>query len=189
MVLKCNLLGGGPKARARMAGMPAKAAGAIAERKMARQKSLADSPCPVARATDIVGDRWALLIVRDAFDGVRRFGDFRASLGVASNILSDRLKRLVDAGVFDVVPASDGTAYQEYVLTKKGEGLFPVIVMLRQWGEANLFARGEPHSVLVDRGTGRAIRKLALRHDDGRPVKAADTVVRKIDEEAGAARR
>lgn len=101
---------------------------------MARQKSLADSPCPVARATDIVGDRWALLIVRDAFDGVRRFGDFRTSLGVASNILSDRLKMLVDAGVFDVVPASDGTAYQEYVLTKKGEGLFPVIVMLRQWG-------------------------------------------------------
>lgn len=86
--------------------MPAKAAGTIAERKMARQKSLADSPCPVARATDIVGDRWALLIVRDAFDGVRRFGDFRASLGVASNILSDRLKMLVDAGVFDVVPAS-----------------------------------------------------------------------------------
>lgn len=169
--------------------MPAKAAGTIAERKMARQKSLADSPCPVARATDIVGDRWALLIVRDAFDGVRRFGDFRASLGVASNILSDRLKMLVDAGVFDVVPASDGTAYQEYVLTKKGDGLFPVIVMLRQWGEANLFARGERHSVLVDRGTGRAIRKLALRHDDGRPVKAADTVVRKVDDEASATRR
>ncbi|KVH04528.1 transcriptional regulator [Burkholderia anthina] len=172
-----------------MAGMPAKAAGMLAERNMARQKSLADSPCPVARATDIVGDRWALLIVRDAFDGVRRFGDFRASLGVASNILSDRLKMLVDAGVFDVVPASDGTAYQEYVLTKKGEGLFPVIVMLRQWGEANLFARGEPHSVLVDRSTGRAIRKLALRHDDGRPLKAADTAVRKIGDEAGAARR
>lgn len=108
---------------------------------------------------------------------------------VASNILSDRLKMLVDAGVFDVVPASDGTAYQEYVLTKKGEGLFPVIVMLRQWGEANLFARGERHSVLIDRGTGRAIRKLALRHDDGRPLKAADTVVKKIDDEAGAARR
>ncbi|HDR9876435.1 TPA: transcriptional regulator [Burkholderia cenocepacia] len=172
-----------------MAGMPAKAAGVIAESNMARQKSLADSPCPVARATDIVGDRWALLIVRDAFDGVRRFGDFRASLGVASNILSDRLKMLVDAGVFDVVPASDGTAYQEYVLTKKGEGLFPVIVMLRQWGEANLFARGERHSVLIDRGTGRAIRKLALRHDDGRPLKAADTVVKKIDDEVGAARR
>ncbi|WP_175726977.1 winged helix-turn-helix transcriptional regulator [Burkholderia ambifaria] len=155
---------------------------------MARQRSLADSPCPVARATDIVGDRWALLIVRDAFDGVRRFGDFRASLGVASNILSDRLRMLVEAGVFEVVPASDGSAYQEYALTKKGEGLFPVIVMLRQWGEANLFARGEPHSVLVERKTGRAIRKLALRHDDGRPLKASETVVRKVDDEEGATR-
>lgn len=156
---------------------------------MATQKSLADSPCPVARATGIVGDRWALLIVRDAFDGVRRFGDFRANLGVASNILSDRLRMLVDASVFDVVPASDGSAYQEYVLTKKGEGLFPIIAMLRQWGEANLFARGEPHSVLVDRKTGRAIRKLALHHDGGKPVKAADTFVRKVGDEGGAVPR
>ncbi|AJY16341.1 helix-turn-helix transcriptional regulator [Burkholderia multivorans] len=156
---------------------------------MARQKSLADSHCPVARATDIVGDRWALLIVRDAFDGVRRFGDFRTSLGVASNILSDRLRMLVEAGVFDVVPASDGSAYQEYVLTKKGEGLFPVIVMLRQWGEANLFARGEPHSVLVDRKTGRALRKLALRQDDGRPLKPADTFVKKVGEAGDATPR
>ncbi|HDR8954649.1 winged helix-turn-helix transcriptional regulator [Burkholderia vietnamiensis] len=155
---------------------------------MARQRSLADSPCPVARATDIVGDRWALLIVRDAFDGVRRFGDFRASLGVASNILSDRLRMLVDAGVFEVVPASDGSAYQEYALTKKGEGLFPVIVMLRQWGEANLFERGEPRSVLIDRHTGRALRKIALRHDDGRAVKAAETFVRKVVDDSNGPR-
>lgn len=147
---------------------------------MAKQKSLANSPCPVARATDIVGDKWALLIVRDAFDGVRRFGDFRSGLGVASNILSDRLKMLVDAGVFEIVPASDGTAYQEYALTKRGEGLFPVIVMLRQWGEANLFSRGEKHSVLVERKSGHAIRKLTLRYEDGRPLKAADTAVRKV---------
>lgn len=165
------------------------AAGPIAEGKMAKQKSLADSPCPVARATDIVGDRWALLIVRDAFDGVRRFGDFRASLGVASNILSDRLRMLVEAGVFEAVPASDGTAYQEYVLTKQGEGLFPVIVMLRQWGEANLFARGEPHSVLIDRKTGRAVRKQALRREDGSAVKAAETVVRKIGGDGAATAR
>ncbi|MBN3819719.1 helix-turn-helix transcriptional regulator [Paraburkholderia sp. Se-20369] len=156
---------------------------------MAKQKSLADSPCPVARATDIVGDRWALLIVRDAFDGVRRFGDFRASLGVASNILADRLRMLVEAEVFEVVPASDGTAYQEYALTKQGEGLFPVIVMLRQWGEANLFARGEKHSVLIDRKTGKAVRKLALRRDDGSAVKAAETVVRKIGDDGAAAVR
>jgi DNA-binding HxlR family transcriptional regulator len=148
---------------------------------MVKQRNFADSPCPVARATDIMGDRWALLIVRDAFDGVSRFSDFRNSLGVASNILSARLKILVDAGIFAIVPASDGTAYQEYVLTDRGEALFPVIVMLRQWGEANLFDRGEKHSVLVDRKSGRKISKQTLRDDDGRPLKAASTMVRKIE--------
>ncbi len=82
-------------------------------------------------------------IVRDAFDGVRRFGAFQESLDIARNILTDRLRLLVEAGVLDVVPASDGSAYQEYVLKPKGEALFPVIVTLRKWGEANLFARGE----------------------------------------------
>jgi DNA-binding HxlR family transcriptional regulator len=72
--------------------------------------------------------------VRDAFDGMRRFGEFQESLGIARNILTDRLRLLVEAGVLDVAPASDGTAYQEYVLTPKGEALFPVIVTLRQWG-------------------------------------------------------
>ena len=153
---------------------------------MARQKGLASSECPVARATDIIGDRWSLLIVRDAFDGVRRFGDFRSSLGVASNILADRLRTLVEAGVFEIVPASDGTAYQEYVLTNKGEGLFPVIVMLRQWGEANLFARGEKHSELIDRQTGRPVRRLMLTDAKGKPLVPADTAVRKVAVHGGA---
>src|ERR1700742_3605508 len=106
---------------------------------MAKRKSLADSACPVARSLDIVGDRWSMLIVRDAFDGIRRFGEFEASLGIARNVLTDRLRRLVEENVFELVPASDGSAYQEYQLTSRGEALFPVIVMLRQWGEANLF--------------------------------------------------
>jgi DNA-binding HxlR family transcriptional regulator len=95
-------------------------------------------------------------------------------------VLTDRLRTLVEAGILEVVPASDGTAYQEYVLTRKGEGLFPVIVMLRQWGEANLFVRGEKHSVLVDRETGRPVRRLALTDDRGKPLVAADTTVRKV---------
>jgi DNA-binding HxlR family transcriptional regulator len=86
---------------------------------------------------DVIGDRWSQLIVRDAFDGVSRFGDFQVSLGVARNILANRLKALVQEGVLEVQPASDGTAYQQYVLTPKGEALFPVVVGLRQWGEGN----------------------------------------------------
>lgn len=91
--------------------------------------------CPVARTLNLIGDRWSLLIIRDTFDGIRRFKDFQQNLGVARNILSDRLKKLTDAGVLEMKPASDGTAYQEYVLTDKGEHLFTVIVALRQWGK------------------------------------------------------
>jgi len=114
-------------------------------------------PCPVARSVDLIGDRWSLLIVRDAFDGMRRFGDFQRNLGMARNILSDRLRRLVDAGILETQPASDGTSYQEYVLTPAGENLFPVVVALRQWGERHLFAKGEWHSQLIDKGTGKPV--------------------------------
>ncbi|MEG2963575.1 MAG: helix-turn-helix domain-containing protein, partial [Janthinobacterium sp.] len=112
---------------------------------MAKRKSLKTDPCPVARALDAIGERWSLLIVRDAFDGMRRFGEFQKSLGVAKNILADRLHTLVEEGIFTIAPASDGTAYQEYVLTAKGLGLFPVVVGLRQWSEAQLFEAGEAH--------------------------------------------
>ena len=147
---------------------------------MARRKSLADSPCPVARALDVVGERWALLIVRDAFDGVCRFGEFQESLDIARNILTDRLRVLVEAGVLDVVPASDGSAYQEYVLTPKGEALFPVIVTLRQRGEATLFARGEKHSQLIDRASAKPVPKLILRGGDGATPAPASTWVKKV---------
>jgi DNA-binding HxlR family transcriptional regulator len=147
---------------------------------MARRRSLADSSCPVARALDIVGERWALLIVRDAFDGVRRFGELQESLGIARNILADRLRLLVEAGVLDIAPASDGSSYQEYVLTPKGEALFPVIVTLRQWGEANLFARGERHSQLIDRASGKPVPKLILHGSHGTTLMPTDTFVRKI---------
>ncbi|CAI2929385.1 Uncharacterized HTH-type transcriptional regulator yybR [Serratia entomophila] len=99
-----------------------------------KRKSLEDAQCPVARTLDVIGEWWSLLIVRDAFDGVRRFSEFQKGLGMAKNILSTRLRTLVAHGVLEVVPASDGSAYQEYALTAKGRALFPVIVGLRQWG-------------------------------------------------------
>ena len=147
---------------------------------MAKRKSLKTDPCPVARALDVIGERWSLLIVRDAFDGMRRFGEFQKSLGVAKNILADRLHTLVDEGIFTVAPASDGTAYQEYVLTPKGLGLFPVVVGLRQWSEAQLFDAGEAHSILLQRGSGLPVSKMEVQAQDGRVLQAADTVVRKV---------
>lgn len=138
------------------------------------------SDCPVARSVDAIGDWWSLLIVRDAFDGSRRFGDFQRSLGVAKNILTARLRTLVAGGVLASVPASDGSAYREYVLTPKGEALFPVIVALRQWGEQNFFAPGEPHSELLDRREGQPLRPLEVRSADGRRLDPGDTAVRKV---------
>ncbi|TSB18482.1 winged helix-turn-helix transcriptional regulator [Streptomyces benahoarensis] len=141
-----------------------------------------DSDCPVARSVDAIGDWWSLLIVRDAFDGSRRFGEFQRSLGVAKNILTTRLRTLVAGGVLASVPASDGSAYREYVLTPKGEALFPVIVALRQWGEQHFFAPDEPHSELVDRRGGHRLRVLEVRAEDGRRVGPEDTTVQKASE-------
>jgi DNA-binding HxlR family transcriptional regulator len=93
------------------------------------------SPCPVACALDIVGDRWTLLVVRDLLLGRSRFRDFTASPeGIPTNILSDRLERLLDRAVVEQVPATDGTKRLAYRLTKKGEALGPVLVALRDWG-------------------------------------------------------
>ncbi|MGI5339525.1 winged helix-turn-helix transcriptional regulator [Streptomyces sp. CA-181903] len=139
-----------------------------------------DSDCPVARSVDAIGDWWSLLIVRDAFDGSRRFGEFQRSLGVAKNILTARLRALVAGGILESVPASDGSAYREYVLTPKGKALFPVIVALRQWGEQSFFAPGEPHSELLDRRQERPLRPLEVRSADGRRLDPDDTVVHKL---------
>lgn len=149
-----------------------------------KRTGFAGAECPVARALDAIGDWWSLLIVRDAFDGLRRFGDFQQNLGIAKGMLSARLHKLVRLGVLELVPASDGSAYQEYALTKKGRDLFPVVVGLRQWGEAHLYARGERHSDLVDQA-GQPVGKLVLPSRDGRPLTWSDTTVRK----AGARKR
>jgi len=148
---------------------------------VAKRKSLKTDPCPVARALDVIGERWSLLIVRDAFDGMRRFGEFQKSLGVAKNILADRLHTLVEEGIFAVAPASDGTAYLQYVLTAKGLALFPVVVGLRQWSEAQLFEQGEPHSTLLQRGAGLPVRRIDVLAEDGRVLQAGDTVVLKVE--------
>ncbi|KGA36453.1 HxlR family transcriptional regulator [Pectobacterium brasiliense] len=148
---------------------------------MVKRKSLKEDACPVARALDVVGDRWALLIIRDAFDNRRRFGDFQRSLGVAKNILTDRLRALVEEGILSVQPVSEGSAYQEYILTPKGEQLFPLVVALRQWGEQQLFAEGEPHSLLLDKHTGQPLQTMLPHSAKGQLVVGQDTFVQKVD--------
>ncbi|MCM2395054.1 helix-turn-helix transcriptional regulator [Rhizobium sp. S95] len=144
---------------------------------MVKRVSLWNAGCPVARSLDAIGDWWSLLIIRDAFDGMRRFGEFQNGLGISKGVLATRLRDLVRRGIFETAPASDGTAYREYVLTAKGRGLFPVIVALRQWGEDHLFADGEDRSSLVDRENGEPIARLVIRSADGRSLAWSDTRV------------
>ncbi|MBB3612825.1 helix-turn-helix domain-containing protein [Rhizobium sp. BK602] len=146
---------------------------------MVGRKSLSGDYCPSARSLDVIGDWWSLLIVRDAFDGMTRFGEFQKSLGIAKNILAQRLRTLVERGILAPVPAANGGAHQEYHLTEMGRDLFPVMVALRQWGERYLFEPGEPHSKLVDRDTGRPIR-LDVRTDDGSAVTADRALILKV---------
>jgi DNA-binding HxlR family transcriptional regulator len=133
-----------------------------------------NSECPVARTLEAIGDRWSLMIIRDAFDDIRRFSEFQKNLGVAKNILASRLKTLVEAGVFDVLPASDGSAYKEYVLTEKGRQIFPVVVAMRQWGERHLFKPQEPRSVLLDNESGQPLMPIDVRSSSGQPLGPSD---------------
>ncbi|ROQ67274.1 HxlR family transcriptional regulator [Streptomyces sp. 840.1] len=139
-----------------------------------------DPACPVARAVDLVGDRWSLLIVRDAMDGAASFTDFRNRLGVARNILSDRLRKLTAHGVL-ATSTPPGAKRHTYRLTDAGQELFTAVVALRQWGERHAFAPGEDHSVLLD-DAGRDVPRFHVLDRSGRPVTAATSHVRKAGE-------
>lgn len=99
--------------------------------------SLDTENCPVQRTLEIVGEKWSLLIVRELVNGVRRFDELRDHLGVSEAVLSDRLRKLVTAGIFETQPyrPTGGRTRHEYVLTPKGWDLWPVIVALMQWGD------------------------------------------------------
>jgi DNA-binding HxlR family transcriptional regulator len=128
----------------------------------------------MARTLDTIGDWWSLLIIRDAMVGVRRFSDFQEHLGLAGNILSARLKKLVACGIMKQVAAENGSAYRDYVLTKKGETLLPVVIALRQWGEKNLFERGEPRLEVVDARHHKPLAKIQVHDVMGHAINTRD---------------
>ncbi|MBF6535590.1 helix-turn-helix transcriptional regulator [Nocardia farcinica] len=141
-----------------------------------------DPTCPVARTIDLVGDRWSLLIVRDAMDGAGTFTEFQQRLGIARNILSDRLRRLVDNGILTTSRPPGGKRHT-YALTEAGQDLFAAIVALRQWGERHAFVANEPRSVLVDRD-GSPVAPLRVENREGQPVTAVTARVRKVPDAA-----
>ena len=145
---------------------------------MVKRTSFQDDDCPIARSLDALGDWWSFLIIREALFGVGRFGEFQKKLGLAKNILAARLRTLVDQGILATAPASDGSAYQEYRLTPKGRGVFPILVALRQWSEEFDQHPEEIATFLVDREKGKPVRKLALYSQDGRLLEAGDTALK-----------
>ncbi len=102
---------------------------------MPARKSLVHLDCAVANSASIIGDRWTLLLLRDAFMGVRRFDDFQKDLGIARNVLTSRLETLITAGIVFTRPYQDRPPRHEYLLTEKGKDLFDVLMALWRWGD------------------------------------------------------
>lgn len=131
--------------------------------------------CSAARALEIVGERWSLVIIRHAlFRGITRFGDFQRSLGISRNILAARLDRFVEDGLMRRQPDAAGSAYHEYVLTEKGRELQPVIVALTHWGD-RWAAPGDPPVVLRHAQCGGEVHQQTVCQDCGQAV-AVDAV-------------
>ncbi|HVJ32789.1 MAG TPA: helix-turn-helix domain-containing protein [Terriglobia bacterium] len=139
-----------------------------------KRTDLGQANCGIARALQIIGDWWSLLIVREAFGGKQRFSEFQKSLGLAKNILSSRLKKLIDEGIFTIEPDPDSALSHRYVLTPKGEQLYLVLIALWQWGEENCFKPGELNIAMVDKPRGQPLAKLQLQARDGRVLGPRD---------------
>src|SRR4051812_27634169 len=117
-------------------------------------RSYDSQTCSIAGALEVVGERWSLLVLRDAFLGVRRFDDFQRSLGIARNVLTARLARLVDEGVLERVAYQQRPERFEYRLTDKGLGLWPVLTGLVRWGDEDYAEAGGPPRIFEHRDCG-----------------------------------
>jgi len=138
------------------------------------RKRFNEMNCGIAQALEALGDKWTLLIVRNAFFGMRRFADFESDLGIAKNVLSNRLQHLVDHEILERVEAGREGSRLEYRLTEKGEALLPVLTTLREWSDEWVFGRGNEPLVARDRRTRRRVPRLRVRDVDGRPLTRRD---------------
>jgi len=133
--------------------------------------------CSIARTLELIGERWTLLIVRDAFLGIRRFEDFQADLGIARNVLSARLARLVDEDILTKRRYQERPARYEYRLTEKGIGLWPVLMTLVKWGDKYAAPHGVPR-IIEHRDCGGQVNDHLMCDRCGKPLSARDVVAR-----------
>jgi DNA-binding HxlR family transcriptional regulator len=126
---------------------------------------------------DVVGDRWSILLLREAYYGTGRFDEFQYYLGVAPNILSARLKKFVDLGIMTRLALPEHGGRHQYVLTDKGRDFFPTYLALKQWGDAWLAEPEGPQVVFRDRFSGRQIVYPALLSSRGKPLQLEDVEI------------
>lgn len=132
------------------------------------------APCGIASAVEELGDRWTLLVVREAFFGTKRFSDFERNLGIAKNILTKRLEHLVEHEILERVEAGEHGTRFEYALSPKGEALLPVLTVLREWSDEWVFGRGNEPLIVNERTTGKRVPKLRVRSALGKPLRRND---------------
>jgi len=138
------------------------------------RKRFHDMNCGIAQSLEVLGDWWTLLIVRNAFFGMRRFADFESDLGIAKNVLSTRLQHLVDHAILERVEVGRRGSRFEYRLTEKGEALLPVLTALREWSDTWIYGRGNEPVIVKDRRSGRRVSALRVRDAEGRALGRRD---------------
>lgn len=142
-----------------------------------KQGHIANKECSMARAMEVVGDRWSILLLREAYYGTRRFDEFQYYLGVATNILSSRLSKLVDAGLMTRVPLPEHSGRYQYVLTEQGLDFFPAYLALKKWGDTWLAEPEGPQVVFNDRTSGREIVYPEIVTAHGKKLRLEDVDV------------
>lgn len=133
--------------------------------------------CSVARALELIGEWWTLLIVREAFFGTKRFSDFEKYLGIAKNVLSARLSKLVESGILERSPVSGRGNPQDYTLTAKGRDLFPAVIALMQWGDRWINGSDRAPIRVLDRETGEEISLIQVHTAEGKMLSLRDAIV------------
>lgn len=141
---------------------------------MPPRTDFAQQLCPVARTMAVLGERWAILVLRECFTGASRFDEFERRLGIAPNILAARLRGLVEHGVLERVPAEGGR--HEYRLTEKGRDVFPLYLALKRWGDRWMAPPEGPLVELRERETGREVAAPPPLRSDGLPLMPEDVV-------------
>lgn len=135
-----------------------------------------DQICSIAKSLEVIGERWSLLIVRDVFNGHRRFGEIQASLGVARNVLSARLQRLVDEEILERRRYQENPARYEYFLTEKGLDLWPTLIALLNWGDRYSPTPGGPPKLIRHKECGGPVSERGICEECGQVLHARDAI-------------